>query len=677
MASFNVQVDLSTYVRADSAGTNFPTDPSSWYDVSSDEIILFTCSAVPSNLRHNSIESFRLKVYADMASRNILGAYAFTSEFDPENVTWNTKPQRTTGSNGLQGGYSFDGGVSEYWLEKQTYTSITDIAYFLKYGGEIYSSSGGANKVKPVLAAGTSPYLEITYSESAKQTSHVAYKNGPKSGYSNPRDDTTFSWMLLPADSSIVCADDSFTQQSATFYWKTSTDASYQSVAITGDTKTVTIPANTFPTGSSIQWYVEVTDEDGTTTQTDVFSFSTSAAIINAVCNAPVDSIEDGSGSIIFDWTLWSNDGYPASRTEVYWKKDSDPDVSGNWHTLLDVQQTVTSITVLSGTFPAGTINWKVIATNIDGITGGQSSVGTASFICVAAPDAPEGLAATEVPLTTISWQSGDQQAYEISIDGKTVKKSYGVGVYSWKVPEPLTAESHVISVKVQGTYGFWSQPAEITITVPGPSGSDVLVGSFDMDAELIITSETESSEIRWYRDGAMIGTSQPGQLYTDRMVLGTHSYFARTFSDDGNYTQSNTVTGTMTARNNAIAQLDQPSNNFAGWLMMKYCENSDDVQNFTVTQNAVTRHVTGSFYPTADISPFGDLNGSLSCAFRDALSCQTLEAMVGHPVIVKSRHGIVMIGILTSLQKRIKRFYTAYNFSLRQISWEEQANGS
>lgn len=694
MATVQLNALAFGYVDQETPYTHYTVDNNTWYKVAGfapslqAKRFLMKFAPLPGTLRHNKLLGVQI-----MACLSAQGTTSYDASisygvlpaaFDENSVTWENAniPESSFDSIGLEMKRRDDppsdeevpDSITGYWANASAAKALTKSGCAFAYND---ANLDRFVLIRPELIAGGLIYATITYDELTKLTSQVAYKAGPKNGHSNPRNPTTFSWSLAPASSDIVCADDSFTQASAIFYWKSSADADYTSIPISGATQYVTIPADTFPAAETVSWYVQATDEDGTTTQTGVFSFSTAAAIINAVCNAPVDSVEDGSGAIVFNWSLWSNDSYPASRTQAYWKKDSDADVSDNWRTLLDVQQTVTSITVLGGTFPAGTIDWKVIATNIDGVTGGQSSVGTASFICVAAPDPVEGLAATAVPLTTISWQSGEQQAYEISIDGAVVKRAYGVDVYAWQVTEPLAEGSHVISVRVQGIYGFWSQPEEITITIPGPTAELLLTGYFGIDATLMISGGAEPAEIRFYRDGELIGTSQSGQPYVDRMVLGSHSYFARIFGDDGNYTQTNTITGKMTAGNTVIAQLDHPGGVFSGWLEMKYTENSDNVQDFTGSQNVVTRHISGSHYPMAEISPYGDLSGSFNCAFTEPKLCDILEQMVGHPVIVKSSRGNVMIGVLASIQKRVKRFYTAYSFSLQQISWEGSFHGA
>lgn len=667
MATVNLQVNGSAYVKSTSPSTHFPTNTSTWYAIgyTSSAELLFRFNALPSNLRHNKITSYRLRIQARMSSSTSRYAYAFGSAFDPNTVTYNTKPSKAeVGSNPLYY-YSGDEATGDVWLSMQQYSVISDAVYMMKYGCGINGVGGGENSVKTVLSGGGNPYLEITYDESVKATSKVIYKSGAKSGYLNPRNASTFQWALEKAESNINCYDDNFSQSSATFCWKASTDSNYTAVSISGDTKTVTIPANTFPTASTIQWYVSATDEENTTTQTEVFSFSTSAGTATAHCVAPVDSVEDGSAPITFRWSLSSTDGQTPSKIRSAWRKTSDPDEQEYWHELFETTTIGNTFIAPDGTFPAGGIRWNIRVWNIDGVEGNRDY---AEFISVAAPDAPEGLGATEVPYTTISWQSAEQQAYEISIDGQIVKRAFGTDVYSWKVSEPLSEGNHVISVRVQGQYGFWSQPSEITITVAGARSQGVITGQFGVDA-VLTHSYHQNKKIMWYRDGVLIGTSfgssESGAVFVDRNVLGEHSYFARyMWNNEEDYDQSNTIFGAMDTCKTLIAPYDGSSD----WIELKLSENSANEEGFSWSKINTTQRVKGAVYPMLETSDFESLSATYNCSFPDLESMKRFEALKGKVVILKSRGDNVVVGMLSQMSKRAKNFFVTYSFTIQQI---------
>lgn len=489
--------------------------------------------------------------------------------------------------------------------------------------------------------------------------SQITPQNSPTSGYMNPREDIVFSWYFSNTAGN-------YPQQSASLFWRTAGTETWTEIPADGSTQSVTVPANTFPISSTIEWYLSGTDSSGSASQTVVYSFSTTASTAYATVSSPINSVEDGSAPITFRWTLQSADGLQMSLVNLWWKLPSEG--NNQWHVIKSSTDVITEWTVDAGYFPAGEIEWLVHAYNIDGTRGPDSK---ASFICVDAPDPVRGLTATAVPLTTISWQSEGQEAYEISIDGEVVKKSYGVGVYSWSVPEPLSEGEHAISVRIQGIYGLWSQPAETSIMVGGPTSQPSLAGEFGADAVLTTDISDPDATVRYYRDGVLIGTAPAGAPFVDRYAVGAHEYFARTFvaqdGVSGHYTQTNIVTGSMNIRTPIISAL-------AGgpWISMRLTEESSRKESFGWSKTVAHIHVTGAKYPVLEMSPYEDLSGSFTCAFWTEEDARAFEGLRGKVVILKTRRASVLVGVLNQLQKTVKRFYTSYSFTLQQIDWED-----
>ena len=530
-----------------------------------------------------------------------------------------------------------------------------------------YSSTYGFAKLRTLADDSSLPYIEVTYDDSISIGSSVKIASAPTDGYVNPREAKSFSWVYeKDDDTGYDCVGEEYGQTSATLYWKESTAENYTAIQIADSTQNVTVPANTFPIGKTIEWYLEGTDDGGVTSETEVYSFSTAAGAVTATPDKPVNTVEDGSAPIEFSWTFTSADGQQPSAAELSWKDSTDAD----WNTVT-ISPAASTYTMPAGTFSAGSVDWRVRGANIDGTYGVYAS---ANFICVSAPDPAEGISATAVPMSTVSWQSSGQLAYEISIDGEVVKKGFGADVYSWQVEEPLEDGQHTISVRVQGSYGFWSQPSIATITVENdPALTIELTATFGTDADLSWNfSDSGEHSARIYRDGARIANvaSLPAAL-VDRMVLGEHSYFVRVIHSDGNYSQSNTVTGTMNTNTTLIAKLTEGEGPGA-WLPLRYSENSAGAQIFDWTRSVSMQHVGGTVWPMLERAPFRDLTGSYDCAFRTEAECAAFEALQGEPVIIKSRRGNVVTGVLSQTNKRELLFYTAYSFALQQIHWEE-----
>ena len=232
-----------------------------------------------------------------------------------------------------------------------------------------------------------------------------------------------------------------------------------------------------------------------------------------------------------------------------------------------------------------------------------------------------------------------------------------------------------MISVRVQGQYGFWSQPSEITITVGDATGTITLIGEFAEDAGLITDVTDPDYTVRFYRDDVFIGTANGNDVmpatYYDRVALGTHSYSAKIFLNDGNYYQSNTVTGTMETDETIIAEINPDGTTDGAWLKLTYSINSDDAQSYDWSKTATLRHVGGARYPDLEMSHYEMLTASYNCAFTDPVSIQRFDNLKGKLVILKSRGGNVVTGALTRTNKRVTTFYTAYVFTIQQIHLE------
>ena len=509
-------------------------------------------------------------------------------------------------------------------------------------------------------------HTSSTSSTSFKTAStQITPQSSPTSGYRDPRYAIPFSWYFASADGSVP-------QGTASLFWKVSTDETYTEIQASGTTQSITVAANTFPVAALIDWYLSGTDMWGVASTSEVYQFSTAASTAYATCVSPVGSAEDSAKPITLVWTLENADGTDPTRVLVSWKLPTEGSL--DWHTLIDSSDPITSCTAPAYTFPAGEIQWKVQATNRDGVAGPES---LAAFVSLRAPDPPEGLTATDVPITTISWQSDEQQAYEITIDGTVARKAFGIGVYQWTVPEPLDDGVHIITVRVQSSFGLWSDPSTTTIDVSNdvPEGWEdlALTGVFDVDAALTATgaSDADSIEAQWYRDGKRIGTTA-GRTFTDRFALGEHAYYVEIWDTDGNYARSNTVTGTMNSQITRIAPL-------AGgvWIELRLSENSAGLQSFAYSRTKNIRHVLGAAFPVLELSPFEDLSGAYNCAFKTAAEAAAFESLRGQPVILKSRGDRIVIGALSDLSCKVTDFYVSYSFSIQRIDWEDFVHDS
>ena len=537
-------------------------------------------------------------------------------------------------------------------------TLAIDLGYSLDNEGTVRLY--GQNDDYTVL--NLTPFIDVQYDDGDDLTSQITLKN-TKSGYKNPAVAQTFSWDFLSADPVYTCVAD-FAQSSATFYWKASTEESYHQVNASGSTKSVTIAAGTFPGDSTIQYYVRGTDEDGTTTQTSVYTFNTTDASAIATVMSPTNTVEDGSAPITFRWNLANAYGNAPSLVNLWWKLPSEDNQS--WHVIISSSTPITEYTVPGGSFPAGEIQWLVHAYNQDNVRGPDS---ISSFVCVAAPPDPSMIETDGVPYTTITWQCEGQQAYRIVIDDKDYGVRFGTEK-SFTLDEPLSDGDHTVTITAQGVYGLWSQPGTAIFTVGNTAGNAItLTGVGGRDALLTWETEATAEDYYIYRDGVKIGHTKQ-KTYTDRLTLGTHNYYVINRLPNGNYTKSNSIALTLHTDSALIAAFP-PSE----WIDIQLSENSVQQQTFGYQKTMTTRHVYGAAYPVLENSSFEDMSGSYDTAFIEPEKASQFELLKGKAVCIKNRDGTVFVGAMATLQKISKEFFTAYTFTLTRIHWEDYAD--
>ena len=676
----NLPLAKSGYVRQEYPGSVFPTNSSTVYyldDTSSGagKWLYLGFSHLSGVLRYRRIYDCRLRV---QCGENFVTAYACKADFTPSSLRWDNKPgPYYTDYRGLLRATYSPSGLLDRWFSALDDDKKKTIAPLFLYNYACFlmtsaTKDATANGAKIVLSGGGTPYLEVTLDDSICVKSKITVRSAPTSGYVNPRNTSSFSWGFDRLSSETYYCAETFVQSSAALKWKTSGSDTWNTINASGSTQSLTVPANTFPAASTIEWYLTGTDTAGTSSESTHYTFSTAAGTAYANLISPVGSVEDGSKQIRITWDAVTTDGQAPSYVDLWWKLPATSEQ--NWTSILSHATWKTSHTMAAGVFPAGECQIALRAYNVDDVAGPWfqlSGNNWPSFICVAAPNAPAGLQATSVPRTTISWQATGQEAFEIEVDGEPIVKQYSQTTYQYRCDEPLSDGEHTIRVRIQGVYGLWSAWASVTVDIANnPPSTLVLSGRFDVDAfmTLEISNQPEAPIIQWYRDGVRIAQTHGPTTFTDRTVLGEHSWHAEMWYNTGNYSRSNVITGILKSCETRIADLAYGSS----WLTLNLSENSNSVQNFNWSRASNLRHVRGSAFPVLEMGESEDLTGSYECAFKDVQTARKLEALKGKVVIVKSRGGQVLIGALTKLQKRMKEFYITYSFSIQQIHWED-----
>lgn len=671
MGSVSLNSTKYAYVTNDQSGNvHAQTSQRISYDPV-DPTFLLSFEQMPAALRFKPITTIKLYFHATITGKFSCSKLNYSdSDFDTQIVSYSSLPPKKLAADMSylwSDGNSVDdpertlwltgGGISvmnalailrgkslwvrDFYLYSELVQSGT--SYYVKHS-ELYLDTPLSNY---------KPYLLVEYSDTDAGLRVSASSN--TGGYINPHIEQAFAWTVAPTS---VYSVEIPAQADAELVWKEAGSSTEHTLTVADATQSLTVPAETFPGASSIQWKVRVHSTGGDWYESSWYTLSTADTLATATPVAPVTAVVDGSEPIRFTWTEANDSGSIPTGADLEYSTNGGT----TWSALASVSGTETEYTAPADTFNAGEIFWRVRAYNIDGVAGPWAQ---ASFICFAAPAAPF-VSVTTVPFAEISWQSTGQQAYEITIDGESLGPKFGTDK-AYTVQLPLSDGSHSVSVRVQGVYGLWSAPGAVEVTISNEPGEAVeLQGEFAVDAVLNWRTGSTDADYLILRDGALIGHTT-ATTFADRLVLGEHSYQIINRLSSGNYTLSNAVSGELSTPETLIAPAEGGE-----WIALRLSEDSMQARRFSWSQINTLRHISGAKWPVIELSPYENERGTYDAAFPDAESAKQFTDLRGRVCIIKSKPDKVMIGALTNLEETDGTFYVSYRFTVDRVHWED-----
>ena len=636
--------------------------------------LLFTTDSFTSAYSYYAIENAGIcfKTYIPAGKSRSALFYCLSSGFDAQTVTWNTKPANDGSITG-QRGYDNrenpnDVNFNEYLItpfysstekekSEKALAVLRSPGFMLEarteYPADDYNR-GYFTVWAPVFRRAL--LIDLIVTSKPEGVSNT-------DGYVNPHVAQTFKWEHVQ-DGDYYCYA-GWTTASATLYWSSDNGSTWHSVAAEANSSEVVLPAETMPTGT-VKWYVTATDDQGTTATSDTYTISTTDVAHTATPVYPNSSLENGDAPIRFIWTDASDTNTAPTGADLQYSTNGY-----SWITFAQPRTSATETDAPASTFPAGTVLWRVRSLNADGVAGAWSD--PLSFVCFAAPDAPI-ISTNGKPMLTVTWQSGNQQAYKVIVDGKTYGPYFGTGK-SFTVPDFLSDGTHTVAVSVQNEYSLWSlidpetDAGIVSVTVLNVRGEPVtLTGLIDLDAELSWSTNDATSGFLIYRDDVQIGHAS-GRSFTDRVVLGYHSWRVINRLPGGYYTASNVVSGTLMTGRLAIAPLSG-----GAWLELAKSENSARSVVWNESQRVALRQFAGQIYPQAEAAPYKTMSAGFDVAWTHAEAEQAaiFASLIGQPVIFKTPCEGAMVGILTAWQRNNMHFYRSYSATVQRIHWRD-----
>ena len=647
MATVRLPANQSARIEILHPATNYSSDVS----VESGDLLV-SFSGYPSSAKFNRIVQGQLYLYAELQygteGQSTNGVYLnyLNDNFDEKTVTYENCPGSVLGSGKIYayvtstGGYINASIFAEYVAAAAKNGIRTPPPYRIKY-----QTTRGSN----------APYMTVEYGNEIVGINLSSLS--PSNGSIVAANSTTFSW----AEKASGCCYEAISRTSAKFRWRKSASDTVKEIAVPGTATSITIPANTF-SGDSIQWQLSVTANSGVTTTSDWMTLSLTDVESTAVAVAPDRAVLDGASDNVFKWEHVISTGTAQTKAELQQSTDGS-----TWTALATVTGAANTWTAPAGTFTSGTKYWRVRTYNSKGAAGAWSAA--TQFIVLAAPATPPVSIVSTEPRPEIRWQSDEQQAYQVEIDGVYASGTrFGTGK-TWKAPFYLADGNYTVRVRVQNEYGFWSPWGTAALPVTNvPGGAITLTASTENAVTLAWVDSGNYDFYIVYRDGTPIAkVEDPG--YVDNMAIGTCTYQVRgCYSDNDYYGVSAEVSVSVTPEYNVLYDMDAGE-----WLTMKYSGLTNQPVTRSISRSIAEVRLSGYTYPVAERSKAKTATYDGNVVFLNRDSAEKFEGMIGHLVCLKLHPSGGCIGYLNEVSGEVNQYKSVYSFMVTQIEYEEE----
>lgn len=606
----------------------------------------------------NIITNIALALYltATSSAPNYTQVSALGEPFDEKTVTYAKAP----GVYNTKGYNLGSASTHAYFVFDDIAKDATAAKYIVSNGVMMSAAGKGQGCSFQSSRAANKPYIEITTS-TAIATGNL--KNFvPASGYIDLSKDNIFGFDFeQKADEPSITplAVKSFTLQLREHGQTETTNIDVNTWA--GDAPNVTVPAGTI-SGESIDWRVIAKTNANQTLTSDWMTLSVEDVPPTAWPISPKDVVVDGSKDQTFIWGHASSTGTAQSKTDL--QKSTD---GSTWQTLATVTGAARQWTCPAGTLTSSIKYWRVRTYNADGIPGEWSDA--AQIVVIAAPTAPSIQIKSTGPRPSISWQTSEQEAYQVELDGKLSGGTHYGTEKSWTSPAYLADGSHTVRVRVQNQYGMWSNWGAAALPVTNTPGASITLNvEASSVAELSWQTSGSYDFYLVYRNGKPIAKLTQTQ-YTDELSSGSVSYQVRgCFDGSSNYGLSSAVTVDIRAEVHQVSDLDTGQT-----LRLPYSDSQHRQTTRTLSRQVELLQLSGAYYPVAVEVDSGTDSLSITAAITDDAQVQQLMGLVGKLVCAKTPQGDMVIGYITSLPKQHDGFLNVFNFTVEQIDFDDE----
>ncbi len=462
-----------------------------------------------------------------------------------------------------------------------------------------------------------------------------------------------FSWRVVISDDPEYA---NIKQQSAIFRWRQTGQSQTHEVTLGLDNQ-YTVPAGTFPAKSSIDWQVTIVANTGIETTTDWVTVPTSDALSRPVCVSPVGVRVTDDQGITFAW----QNVIATNTPQQAWELSTSEDAGARWVVQGSGDNAATAFTLPAGVLTQPSVQWRVRTKNTDGDWGQYSQ--TATFILLRAAETPSISYTDSRPLTILEWQSNEQEAYRVRIDG------FDTG---WVIstegryfhPYILADGPHAVRVQIMNATGSASAETAITIQTANVPGEAPKLSLTERDGYVMLSWPAVDGTAYVVRDGIAIARPE-GQSYIDYKTVGKHEYILRVVKDRY-YTDSPLAVGITHVRYALLTPLDRMD-----FVELALRRGNAPTHGKSVQGQTAYRHYYGRAKPVKYTAGFVDVAHDIGFTLRNDSDIAKIEIWVTGDVIYKDCFGRLAVGGLDGVDEDLYR-YGDVDFTLTESDYKE-----
>ena len=323
--------------------------------------------------------------------------------------------------------------------------------------------------------------------------------------------------------------------RTTTFRWRVQGSTTERTLAVTG--QSVTVPANTFPAQSTIEWRVECTTAHGQSAVGEWQTVTTADEAPGAPTNlAPQNVFLHNDEDNVFSWHHNSPNGTVQTRAELQWSADGSA-----WSALANVSGSADHVTVPANTLTAGQKLWRVRTYNAANVAGEWSE--SAQIVLMGAPSTPAILALTAAPRAYVKWSSADQLGWRVTFsdaNGTLFDSGEQFGDAREYRAEGFLADGMAhYSVAVANEYGWSVTEGDFTVENAGSGAIALTAQEIGGEALLRWSASGAFDDLYVLRGGVPIARVTGLTEYIDKTGAGAETYEILGTAG-ANYTRSN-----------------------------------------------------------------------------------------------------------------------------------------